>query len=48
MQGSISLVSTPGEGTLFTVSIPPCSILEDKDSFSEAGNLFLFDDMSEA
>jgi signal transduction histidine kinase len=48
MQGSISLNSTPGEGTLFTVSIPPCSILDDEDSFSEAGNLFLFDDMSEA
>ncbi len=48
MQGSITLVSNPGEGTLFTVSIPPCSILDDEDSFSEAGNLFLFDDMSEA
>lgn len=48
MQGSIRLVSTPGEGTLFTITIPPCSILDDEDSFSEAGNLFLFDDMSEA
>jgi len=48
MHGSIVLVSTPGEGTRFTVSIPPCSILDDEDSFSEAGNLFLFDDMSEA
>lgn len=48
MQGSISLTSAPGEGTLFTVTIPPCSILEDEDSFSEAGNLFLFDEMSEA
>lgn len=48
MQGSIILVSTPGEGTLFTVTIPPCSILDDEDSFSEAGNLFLFDDMREA
>ncbi len=47
MQGSIRLISTPGEGTLFTVTIPP-SILGDGDSFSEAGNLFLFDDMSEA
>lgn len=46
MQGSISLNSAPGEGTLFTVNIPPCSILDDEDSFSEAGNLFLFDDMS--
>ncbi|MDO9067820.1 MAG: HAMP domain-containing sensor histidine kinase [Deltaproteobacteria bacterium] len=48
MQGSIVLVSIPGEGTLFTVTIPPCSILDDEDSFSEAGNLFLFDDMREA
>lgn len=48
MQGSLSLVSTPGEGTLFTVSIPNCAILGDENSFSEAGNLFLFDDMSEA
>jgi signal transduction histidine kinase len=48
MQGSISLKSAPGVGTQFTVTIPPCSILDDEDSFSEAGNLFLFDDMSEA
>jgi len=48
LQGNINLVSSPGEGTRFTVTIPPCSILDDKDSFSEAGNLFLFDDMSEA
>lgn len=47
MQGSIGLTSVPGEGTMVTVIIPPCSILDDKDSFSEAGNLFLFDDMSE-
>jgi signal transduction histidine kinase len=48
LQGSISLISTPGDGTLFTVTIPPGSILDDEDSFLEAGNLFLFDDMSEA
>lgn len=48
IQGSISLISTPGVGTIFTVNIPPCSILDNEDSFSEAGNLFLFDDMSEA
>lgn len=47
MQGSITLASVPGEGTMVTVTIPPCSILDDKDSFSEAGNLFLFDTMSE-
>jgi len=47
MQGNISLVSAPDEGTRFTVNIPPCTILEDEDSFSEAGNLFLFDDLSE-
>ncbi len=48
LQGSITLVSSLGEGTCFTVTIPPCSILDDSDSFSEAGNLFLFDDMNEA
>lgn len=48
MQGSISLISAPGEGTRFTVTISPCSILDDEDSFSEAGNLFIFDDMREA
>lgn len=48
MQGRIDLISTPGAGTRFTVSVPPCSILDDENSFSEAGNLFLFDDMSEA
>ncbi|MDD2853278.1 MAG: HAMP domain-containing sensor histidine kinase [Desulfuromonadaceae bacterium] len=48
MQGTITLVSARGEGTCFTVTLPPCSLMEDNDSFSEAGNLFLFDDMSEA
>jgi signal transduction histidine kinase len=48
LQGSISLDSSLGEGTKFKVTIPPCSIMDDNDSFSEAGNLFLFDDMSEA
>lgn len=48
MQGTISLISAPGEGTRIMVFIPPCSIMDDEDSFSEAGNLFLFDDMSEA
>lgn len=48
MQGSIDLISAPGEGTRFTVSVPPCSILDDESSFSEAGNLFVFDDMNEA
>lgn len=48
VRGNISLVSAPGEGTLFTVTMPPCSILDDEDSFSESGNLFLFDDVSEA
>lgn len=47
MQGSITVASVPGEGSRFTIFIPPCSILDDKESFSEAGNLFIFDDMSE-
>jgi signal transduction histidine kinase len=48
LQGDISLVSTPGDGTLFTVTIPPHSLLDDDDSFSEAGNLFIFSDLREA
>ncbi len=47
IEGNIALESTPGKGTIVTVTIPPCSLLEDDDSFSEAGNLFLFDEMSE-
>lgn len=48
LQGSISVSSAAGQGTVFSVSIPPCSILENEDSFLEAGNLFIFDDMNEA
>lgn len=48
MQGSISLSSDSGQGTIFTIILPPCSIMDDENSFSEFGNLFLFDDMSEA
>lgn len=48
LQGSISVSSAAGQGTVFTVTIPPCSILENEDSFLEGGNLFIFDDMSEA
>jgi signal transduction histidine kinase len=48
MQGHIGLISAPGEGTRINITIPPCSIMDDEDSFAEAGNLFLFDDMSEA
>lgn len=48
LQGTITLNSTPGEGTQFVVTIPPCSLMDDEDSFSESGNLFLFDDLEEA
>jgi len=48
LQGTISVTSTPGEGTVFTVTIPIRTVLDDEDSFSEAGKIFLFDDMSES
>lgn len=47
MQGNITIASNPGEGTLFTVLLPPCSKLADEESFSEAGNMFLFETLSE-
>lgn len=48
MQGSISLKSAPGSGALFTVVLPPCNLSADDTTFAESGNLFIFDDMSEA
>lgn len=48
MQGKIAITSSSVSGTVFTITVPPCSILDVEDSFSEAGNLFLFDEMSEA
>lgn len=48
MQGNINLISSPASGTCFVVLIPPGSALDDTDSFMEAGNIFLFDDMNEA
>jgi signal transduction histidine kinase len=48
LQGTIGLESAPGTGALFTVHLPPCTASDDESTFAESGNLFLFDDMSEA
>jgi signal transduction histidine kinase len=48
MQGKISLESSVGSGSRFTVTLPPCNLADDTSTFAESGNLFIFDDMSEA
>ncbi len=47
MQGEIQVNSTPGVGSLFTVSIPAVPYDADGMTFAEGGNLFLFDQMDE-
>ncbi|MBI2354627.1 MAG: HAMP domain-containing histidine kinase [Deltaproteobacteria bacterium] len=47
LQGTIAVDSMPGQGALFTVTLPARSISDDENIFAEGGNLFLFDEMSE-
>jgi signal transduction histidine kinase len=47
LQGTIAVESTPGQGALFRVTLPPNPISDDGTTYAEAGNLFLFDEMSE-
>jgi len=48
LQGAITLDSIPEEGTLISVTLPPGTLCGKEDAFFEGGNLFIFDDVSEA
>lgn len=47
LQGTITVESSPGNGAVFSVTIPPISITDDVRSFAEGGNLFIFNEMDE-
>ena len=47
LQGTIMVDSTPGDGALFTVALPPVEIADDESMSADCGNMFFFDEMSE-
>ena len=47
LQGAITVESSPGTGTQFTVTLSHRSIVDDESMFIEGGTLFFFDEMSE-
>lgn len=47
LQGTIAVDSMPGQGALFTITLPSGSVTDNESMFAEGGNLFFFDEMSE-
>lgn len=47
LQGTISVQSSPGVGSVFSVTLFPSAFDESGVTFAEGGNLFLFDEMDE-
>ena len=47
LQGTIQVQSSPGVGSVFSVTLFPAAFDESGATFAEGGNLFLFDEMDE-
>lgn len=47
LQGTITVQSSPGVGSVFSVTLFPAAFDENCATFAEGGNLFLFDEMDE-
>ncbi len=47
LQGTIQVQSSPGVGSVFSVTLFPAAFDENGVTFAEGGNLFLFDEMDE-
>lgn len=47
LQGTIQVQSSPGVGSVFSVTLFPAAFDESGVTFAEGGNLFLFDEMDE-